>query len=235
MIVVMKSDASSAQLDHMVAQVRALGLDPQVLVGTQRTVIAAIGDERAGLAEALESGDGVDKVMPILAPYKRASAEITTERTVVRALGFEVGGTKIPVIAGPCSVENEAQIVKLASTDVTGLLTSSRTMVGLECLLAVAEVRGGVAFVGPLRLRSADGTIVARGRVDLLGEALDVTVASESATTGALALDVPMRVSGSFDDPTIRPAGSTAGRAALAGGSAAAPLRAYAQRSSCAR
>ncbi len=116
MIVVMKSDASAEQVEHMVAHVRSLGMSPQVLVGTVRTVIAAIGDERQGMAEAFESSDGVDKVMPILAPYKRASAELTTERTVVRAQGLEIGGTRIAVIAGPCSVENEAQIVSLAKT-----------------------------------------------------------------------------------------------------------------------
>ncbi len=109
MIVVMKSDATAEQVDHMVAHVRSLGMSPQILVGTQRTVIAAIGDERPGMAEAFESGDGVDKVMPILAPYKRASAELTTDRTVVKAQGLEVGGTRIAVIAGPCSVENEAR------------------------------------------------------------------------------------------------------------------------------
>ena len=116
MIVVMKSDATAEQVDHMVAHVRSLGMSPQILVGTQRTVIAAIGDERPGMAETFESGDGVDKVMPILAPYKRASSELTTDRTVVRAQGLEVGGTKIAVIAGPCSVENEAQIVAIART-----------------------------------------------------------------------------------------------------------------------
>ena len=114
MIVVMKSDATAEQVDHMVAHVRSRGMSPQILVGTQRTVIAAIGDERAGMAESFEVGDGVDKVMPILAPYKRASAELTTDRTVVRAQGLEVGGTRIAVIAGPCSVESEHQIVALA-------------------------------------------------------------------------------------------------------------------------
>lgn len=128
-----------------------------------------------------------------------------------------------------------AQLVELASTDVSGLLRSSRTMTALDCLLVMAEVRGGVATVGPLRLRSAEGTIVARGQVNLMRETLDVVVASEARTTGALALDVPVRVSGSFDDPSIEPAGSNAGRAALAGGPIAAPLRAYAQRSGCAR
>jgi len=115
-IVVMKSDATAEQIDHMVGHIRALGMSPQVLVGTQRTVIAAIGDERQGLAEVLEPGEGVEKVMPILAPYKRASSELTSERTVVRARGLVVGGTKLAVIAGPCSVESEGQIVSLAKT-----------------------------------------------------------------------------------------------------------------------
>jgi 3-deoxy-7-phosphoheptulonate synthase len=113
-IIVMKPDATTDQVDHMVAHVSALGMKPQVLVGTQRTVIAAIGDERLGLLEALEPGEGVEKVLPILAPYKRASSEIKTDRTVVRARGLEVGGVKVAVIAGPCSVESEKQIVGLA-------------------------------------------------------------------------------------------------------------------------
>ncbi len=61
MIVVMKPDATAEQVDHMVAHIRSLGMSPQVLVGTQRTVIAAIGDERQGLAEALEPGEGVER------------------------------------------------------------------------------------------------------------------------------------------------------------------------------
>ncbi len=116
MIVVMKSDATAEQVEHMVNHIVSLGMQPQVLVGTQRTVIAAIGDERQGLSEALEPGEGVEKVMPILAPYKRASSELKSERTVVRARGLEVGGTRVAVIAGPCSVESEDQIVSLART-----------------------------------------------------------------------------------------------------------------------
>ncbi|WP_435010586.1 3-deoxy-7-phosphoheptulonate synthase [Tundrisphaera lichenicola] len=116
MIVVMKSDATAEQVDHMVAHIKALGMSPQVLVGTQRTVIAAIGEERVGLTEVLEPGEGVEKVLPILAPYKRASSELTTERTVIRTQGLEVGGNRVAVIAGPCSVESEAQIVGLAKT-----------------------------------------------------------------------------------------------------------------------
>lgn len=116
MIVVMKPDATEDQIEHMVSHVRSLGFDPQILRGTQRTVIAAIGDERDGLTEVLEPGEGVEKVLPILAPYKRASSELKQERTLVRSRGLEIGGTRVDVIAGPCSVESEAQIVSIAKT-----------------------------------------------------------------------------------------------------------------------
>jgi 3-deoxy-7-phosphoheptulonate synthase len=113
-IVVMKPDATADQIDHMEAHIRSLGMSPQVLRGTQRTVIAAIGEEREGLVEALEPGEGVERVLPIMAPYKRASSELTSERTVVSARGLVVGGVKVAVIAGPCSVESEEQIVSIA-------------------------------------------------------------------------------------------------------------------------
>jgi 3-deoxy-7-phosphoheptulonate synthase len=85
-----------------------------VIHGTHQTVIAALGDERPGLTEVLEPGEGVEKVLPIMAPYKRASSELKHERTVVKAGQLEVGGPRVAVIAGPCSVESEDQIVKLA-------------------------------------------------------------------------------------------------------------------------
>jgi len=110
----MKSDATSEQIDHMVNHISSLGMTPQVIKGTHQTVIAAIGEERQGLTEALEPAEGVEKVLPIMAPYKRASSELKTERTVVRARDLVVGGNKIAVIAGPCSVESEEQIVSLA-------------------------------------------------------------------------------------------------------------------------
>ncbi len=98
----------------MKEHITTLGLTPQVITGQHQTVIAAIGEERAGMTEALEIGEGVEKVLPIMAPYKRASSELKRERTVVKALGFEVGGKRVAVIAGPCSVESEEQIVAIA-------------------------------------------------------------------------------------------------------------------------
>jgi 3-deoxy-7-phosphoheptulonate synthase len=113
-IVVMKPDATAEQIDHMAAHIAGLGMSPQVIKGTHQTVIAAIGEERPGLTETLEPGEGVEKVLPIMAPYKRASSELKTERTMVKVRGLEVGGARVAVIAGPCSVESEEQIVSLA-------------------------------------------------------------------------------------------------------------------------
>jgi 3-deoxy-7-phosphoheptulonate synthase len=115
-IVVMKTDATADQIDHMVGHIQSLGMSPQVIHGTHQTVIAAIGEERVGLVETLEPGPGVEKVLPIMAPYKRASSELKAERTVVKARGLEIGGVKVGVIAGPCSVESEEQIVSIAKT-----------------------------------------------------------------------------------------------------------------------
>ncbi|WP_165247568.1 3-deoxy-7-phosphoheptulonate synthase [Paludisphaera soli] len=114
MIVVMKPDATGTQIETMTQQISAMGLTPQVIKGEHQTVVAALGQERPGMAESLEVGEGVEKVLPIMAPYKRASSEIKKDRTVVKALGLEIGGTKIAMIAGPCSVESEEQIVSIA-------------------------------------------------------------------------------------------------------------------------
>jgi 3-deoxy-7-phosphoheptulonate synthase len=114
-IVVMKPDATPDQVEHMVGHIRELGMTPQVIVGTHQTVIAALGDERVGLVEELEPGPGVEKVLPIMAPYKRASTELKAERTVVQTNGLVVGGIKVAMIAGPCSVEGERQIIDLAA------------------------------------------------------------------------------------------------------------------------
>jgi len=109
MIVVMKRGATQAQVDHMVARVEQLGLKAHVIYGTERTVIAAVGDKRDEHRSSLESGPGVAEVVPILAPYKVASLEVKPERTVVRVGPLSVGNGHLGVIAGPCAVENRQQ------------------------------------------------------------------------------------------------------------------------------
>jgi 3-deoxy-7-phosphoheptulonate synthase len=114
MIVVMMRGASQADIDHTVRRIEKLGLKAHVIVGTERTVIAAIGDKRPEHKESLASGPGVAEVLPILAPYKMASLEVKPERTLVKAGSLAVGNHRIGVIAGPCSVETEDQILSTA-------------------------------------------------------------------------------------------------------------------------
>jgi 3-deoxy-7-phosphoheptulonate synthase len=114
MIVVMNKDAAAEDIEAMVARVEQLGLKPHVIVGTHRTVIAAVGDERDTFKDVLESGPGVAEVLPILAPYKVASREVKPEPTVIKVGSLTVGGDQLGVVAGPCSVENEEQIVATA-------------------------------------------------------------------------------------------------------------------------
>lgn len=114
MIVVMKPGATADEVRHTAERVESLGLKAHIIQGTERTVIAAIGEKRAEYKMSLESSPGVAEVMPILAPYKVASREVKKEPTVVKAGSLAVGNGRIGVIAGPCSVESEEQILKTA-------------------------------------------------------------------------------------------------------------------------
>ena len=162
MIVVMNSDAGDEAIERVVDQVKELGLSPQVIRGTHQTVVAAIGEERSGLLEALEPMTGVEKVLPIMDPYKRASRELRSEPTVVETRGLTIGGKAIAMIAGPCSVESLEQIVSIAkrlkALGATGLRggafkprTSPYSFQGhkLEGLKMLAEARNatGLAIV----------------------------------------------------------------------------------------
>jgi len=117
MIVVMEQGASQQDIDHVVKSIRELGLREHVITGTERTVVAAIGDDRAKSKENIEMLPGVEKVMPVLAPYKMASREVKKDRTIVPlggTLGAAAGGKQVCLIAGPCSVENRTALLEVA-------------------------------------------------------------------------------------------------------------------------
>ena len=162
MIVVMERNATSDQVNHMVNRVEELGLRSHVIVGEERTVIAAIGDKREDTKQSLESGAGVAEVVPILAPYKVASLEVKPEPTAVQAGSLHVGAGRIGVIAGPCSVESEEQIMtsaravkKAGATALRGGAFKPRTspysFQGMKTeglrLLAAAREETGLAIV----------------------------------------------------------------------------------------
>lgn len=114
MIIVMKAGTGEAALRHAEDRLREFGLTPHLIVGTDRTILAATGKEKPGLQAALETLEGVEKVMSVLAPYKMASAESRREPTVVKVRDFIAGGGHIGVVAGPCSVESRQQILDMA-------------------------------------------------------------------------------------------------------------------------
>jgi 3-deoxy-7-phosphoheptulonate synthase len=115
MIVVMKPLAPPKEVDHVIQLVRDMGLKDHVIVGEERTVIAVVGDDRFKDRSVLESAPGVDRVVPILAPYKMASREMKREPTLVPLpSGAKFGGTKLGIIAGPCSVESKTQLLEVA-------------------------------------------------------------------------------------------------------------------------
>src|SRR3954452_9633561 len=117
MIVVMKPGSSQQQVDHVIKLVREMGLKDDVIVGTERTVVAVMGNDRFKDRTVMESVEGVEKVVPILAPYKMASREVKKERSVIALRDGEpatVGGKRVAIMAGPCSVESREQTLEIA-------------------------------------------------------------------------------------------------------------------------
>ncbi|MHB1398015.1 MAG: 3-deoxy-7-phosphoheptulonate synthase [Trichloromonadaceae bacterium] len=116
MIIVMKQGAGKEALAEVKKRIKELGYKPHVIHGETRDVIGAVGDERGkAVLHTLESLPGVESVVPILKPYKLASREVKPEPSLVEiAPGVIVGGDHLVVMAGPCAVENEAQILETA-------------------------------------------------------------------------------------------------------------------------
>ncbi|MDT8442277.1 MAG: 3-deoxy-7-phosphoheptulonate synthase [Desulfuromonadales bacterium] len=116
MIIVMRQGASKEELAEVKKRIKDLGYKPHVIHGETRNVVGAVGDERGkSVLQALESLPGVENVVPILKPYKLASREVKPEPTAVEIVpGLTIGGSDLVVMAGPCSVESEAQILETA-------------------------------------------------------------------------------------------------------------------------
>lgn len=116
MIIVMKAGASKREKDEVLKRIKELGYKPHVIHGTTRDVIGAVGDERGKvILHTIESMHGVESVVPILKPYKLASREVRAETSVIKiGDSVTIGGRDIVVMAGPCAVEDEEQLLKTA-------------------------------------------------------------------------------------------------------------------------
>src|SRR5919202_2756391 len=115
MLVVMRHDATQADIDRVCRAIEEMGYEARPMPGAQRTAVGLVGNDGRVDGSQIEALPGVAEVIYVTAPYKQVSREWRTEKTVVTiAPGVSFGGTEIPVIAGPCSVESEQQIVTAA-------------------------------------------------------------------------------------------------------------------------
>src|SRR5688500_6392990 len=115
MMIVMKEGATEAEIGHVVERIEQVGCSAHISKGELLTVIGAIGDRDRVASLGLEGAPGVDHLVPILKPYKLASAQIRKgERTVVEVDGRRIGGDNFGLIAGPCTVESREQTLEVA-------------------------------------------------------------------------------------------------------------------------
>jgi 3-deoxy-7-phosphoheptulonate synthase len=115
MIIVVRPDATDAQIQHIVERVQELGFTPHYSRGERRTIIGVIGDESKPQTEMLAAIDGVEQVLPILKPFKLASRELHNEDSVVQVGTVQIGGGSLAMIAGPCAVESYEGLDRIAA------------------------------------------------------------------------------------------------------------------------
>ena len=160
----MEANTDQKHIDEVIKKIKSLGYSPHIIEGIERTIIGAVGDEREKTRlQSLESMSGVESVVPILKPHKLASRQVRTEGSTISVnKNVKVGAKEFIVMAGPCSVESEKQIVETAkAVKASGAKvlrggafkprTSPYSFQGLEeeglKLLALAREETGLPFV----------------------------------------------------------------------------------------
>jgi 3-deoxy-7-phosphoheptulonate synthase len=115
MIVEMSKGASRQQVDHVVDRAHALGFEVQLNLGTEKTVVAILGSDTGKTStDVFGVLPGVESVSRVMKPYKLASREFHPQSSIVNVNGVEIGGKKIVIMAGPCAVEGEEQLMETA-------------------------------------------------------------------------------------------------------------------------
>lgn len=114
MMIIMKKDATQQDIDHVVEKLRSVGAEAHISKGVLKTVIGAIGDKDSIRALPLEAFPGVEKVIAILKPFKLVSREFREEDSLIKVGSVTVGGDFFTIIAGPCAVESEEQLMATA-------------------------------------------------------------------------------------------------------------------------
>lgn len=114
MIVVLRPGTTQDEIQKIVERIEGFGLRAHISQGEERTIIGAIGDERLLADQTLEAFPGVEKVLPILKPYKLVSREFQPNNSIIEINGRRIGDKKVHVMAGPCSVESREQVLQTA-------------------------------------------------------------------------------------------------------------------------
>ncbi len=114
MMIIMRDGASEDQIQEVIEMLHAVGAEPHLSRGEFKTIIGAIGDREKIMEVPLEALPGVDSVVPIMRPFKLVSREFKPETSVVTMGKAELGSDEFVVIAGPCAVESEEQVMACA-------------------------------------------------------------------------------------------------------------------------
>jgi len=115
MVIVMKKNATDAEIDHVIKWIESVGYQAHPSRGVERTIIGVVGDDRGKeQLKSVEHLDGVEKTVLILKPYKLASRESKEGYTVISVGDVKIGGPEFVVMAGPCSIESEEQLMESA-------------------------------------------------------------------------------------------------------------------------
>jgi len=116
MIIVLRPDATQADVDHILERAQKLGLKPHISKGTERTIIGLIGPEDVLRVVPLEVFPGVESVIPVLAPYRLVSREFKKQPSEIAITDrVKIGGRKAILIAGPCAIENEELLLQIGA------------------------------------------------------------------------------------------------------------------------
>ena len=120
MIIVMNTEATEEDIIAVEKRIKEVGFDTHLIRGVERNVIGAIGDRQIIYSLGLEIMPGVEKVVPIMKPYKLVSKEVKQETSVIQVKNVTIGGPEIVVIAGPCAVESREQLEASAQAALKG-------------------------------------------------------------------------------------------------------------------
>jgi uncharacterized protein involved in outer membrane biogenesis len=129
-------------------------------------------------------------------------ADVTSTAVKASDAGRNADGSLVLSMRGGTIARN---LIEQASSDLRRLFRTADGVGQIQCLLGVVTLRAGSGRMAPLRLRTSDGTLIGEGTLDLRRDRIDVTFATESSTTSAFALDVPVRLAGPIRDPHVLP------------------------------